>query len=39
MELDPNLADAHYNLAELRKQAGDERGALRHYSAYHRLQR
>ncbi|WP_430300195.1 tetratricopeptide repeat protein [Ramlibacter paludis] len=39
LELDPNLADAHYNLAELRKQAGDERGALRHYSAYHRLQR
>ena len=39
LALDPNLADAHYNLAELRKQAGDERGALRHYSAYHRLQR
>jgi tetratricopeptide (TPR) repeat protein len=39
LALDSNLADAHYNLAELRKQAGDERGALRHYSAYHRLQR
>jgi tetratricopeptide (TPR) repeat protein len=39
LALDPKLADAHYNLAELRKQAGDERGALRHYSAYHRLQR
>jgi tetratricopeptide (TPR) repeat protein len=38
LELDPMLADAHYNLAELRQQAGDERGALRHYSAYRRLQ-
>ncbi|NML44611.1 tetratricopeptide repeat protein [Ramlibacter sp. G-1-2-2] len=39
LELDPNLADAHFNLAQLRQQAGDERGALRHYSAYRRLQR
>ncbi|WP_255440883.1 tetratricopeptide repeat protein [Caenimonas sedimenti] len=39
LQLDPTLADAHFNLAELRKQAGDERGALRHYSAYRRLQR
>ena len=39
LQLDPRLADAHYNLAELHKQAGDERGALRHYSAYRRLQR
>ena len=38
LALDPNLADAHFNLAELHKQAGDERGALRHYSAYRRLQ-
>ena len=39
LALDPSLADAHFNLAELHKQAGDERGALRHYSAYRRLQR
>ena len=39
LALDPTLADAHFNLAELHKQAGDERGALRHYSAYRRLQR
>jgi tetratricopeptide (TPR) repeat protein len=39
LALDPNLADAHFNLAELHTQAGDERGALRHYSAYRRLQR
>jgi tetratricopeptide (TPR) repeat protein len=38
LALDPNLADAHFNLAELHKEAGDERGALRHYSAYRRLQ-
>ena len=37
--LDPTLADAHFNLAQLHQQAGDERGALRHYSAYRRLQR
>ncbi|HSH90768.1 MAG TPA: tetratricopeptide repeat protein, partial [Ramlibacter sp.] len=39
LALDPMLADAHFNLAELHKQAGDERGALRHYSAYRRLQK
>lgn len=39
LELDPGLADAHYNLAQLHQQAGDERGALRHLSAYRRLQR
>lgn len=39
LALDPNLADAHFNLAELHTQAGDERGALRHYSAYRRLQK
>jgi tetratricopeptide (TPR) repeat protein len=37
--LDPTLADAHFNLAKLYQQTGDERGALRHYSAYRRLQR
>lgn len=39
LALDPSLADAHYNLGRLREQAGDERGALRHFSAYRRLQR
>jgi tetratricopeptide (TPR) repeat protein len=39
LALDATVADAHFNLAELHKQAGDERGALRHYSAYRRLQR
>jgi tetratricopeptide (TPR) repeat protein len=39
LALDPTLADAHYNLAQLHEQAGDERGALRHYSAYRRLSR
>jgi tetratricopeptide (TPR) repeat protein len=38
LALDPALADAHFNLAQLHQQAGDERGALRHYSAYRRLQ-
>ncbi len=36
--LDPALADAHYNLGRLREQLGDKRGALRHFSAYRRLQ-
>jgi hypothetical protein len=39
LALDPTLADAHYNLGRLREQIGDERGALRHFSAYRRLQR
>jgi tetratricopeptide (TPR) repeat protein len=39
LALDPGLADAHFNLARLHEQAGDQRGALRHYSAYRRLQR
>lgn len=38
LALDPTLADAHYNLARLREQLGDKRGALRHFSAYRRLQ-
>ncbi|HET9977398.1 MAG TPA: tetratricopeptide repeat protein [Burkholderiaceae bacterium] len=37
--LDPTLADAHYNLGRLQEQIGDQRGALRHFSAYRRLQR
>ena len=36
--LDPTLADAHYNLGRLREQLGDARGAVRHFSAYRRLQ-
>jgi tetratricopeptide (TPR) repeat protein len=39
LALDPDLADAHYNLGRLREQLGDKRGALRHFSAYRRLQR
>lgn len=39
LALDPTLADAHFNLARLHEEAGDARGALRHYSAYRRLQR
>jgi tetratricopeptide (TPR) repeat protein len=39
LTLDATLADAHYNLGRLREQLGDERGALRHFSAYRRLQR
>jgi tetratricopeptide (TPR) repeat protein len=38
LALDSRLADAHYNLARLREQLGDKRGALRHFSAYRRLQ-
>lgn len=37
--LDPTLADAHYNLGRLQEQLGDQRGALKHFSAYRRLQR
>jgi tetratricopeptide (TPR) repeat protein len=39
LALDPQLADAHYNLGRLREQLGDARGALRHFNAYRRLQR
>ena len=39
LELDETLADAHFNLARLRQEAGDERAALRHFNAYRRLQR
>jgi tetratricopeptide (TPR) repeat protein len=37
LALDPALADAHYNLGRLREQLGDQRAALRHFSAYRRL--
>jgi tetratricopeptide (TPR) repeat protein len=39
LALDPTLADAHFNLGRLREQLGDKRGALRHFSAYRRLQK
>jgi tetratricopeptide (TPR) repeat protein len=39
LRLDPDLADAHYNAARLHEQAGDARKAVRHFSAYRRLQR
>lgn len=39
LALDAELADAHYNLGRLREQLGDKHGALRHFSAYRRLQR
>ncbi len=39
LALDPTLADAHYNIGRLQEVLGDARGALRHFSAYRRLQR
>ena len=39
LALDPELADAHYNAARLLERMNDAQGALRHYSAYRRLQR
>ena len=39
LRLDGDLADAHYNAARLHEQVGDTRQAVRHFSAYRRLQR
>ena len=39
LRLDPDLADAHYNAARLHEALGDARKAVRHFSAYRRLQR
>jgi len=39
LRLDPDLADAHYNLARLHSELGHGQKALRHLSAYRRLQR
>ncbi|MGZ5240760.1 MAG: tetratricopeptide repeat protein [Caldimonas sp.] len=39
LQLDPDLADAHYNAARLHEQLGDAKKALRHLSAYRRLER
>ncbi|RZT97802.1 tetratricopeptide repeat protein [Rivibacter subsaxonicus] len=38
LELAPDLADAHYNAARLHEMLGQVQGALRHFSAYRRLQ-
>lgn len=37
--LNPDFADAHYNAGRLQEGLGDKRGALRHFSAYRRLER
>ena len=37
--LEPDLADAHFNAARLHEKLGQTQAALRHYSAYRRLQR
>ena len=39
LRLSPDLADAHYNAARLHEELGDARNAVRHFSAYRRLQR
>ncbi|MGH7444920.1 MAG: tetratricopeptide repeat protein [Longimicrobiales bacterium] len=37
LEADPGMADAHYNLARLYEQLGDETAALRHLKSYRSL--
>ena len=37
LELDPRMADAHFNLSELLERTGDRAGALRHMIAYREL--
>jgi tetratricopeptide (TPR) repeat protein len=39
IELAPGFADAHYNAARLHERLGQATQAIRHYSAYRRLQR
>lgn len=39
LKLDPRLADAHFNAGRLHEAMGNEQPALRHFSAYKRLQR
>jgi tetratricopeptide (TPR) repeat protein len=39
LQLAPDLADAHYNAARLHEQLGDAKNAVRHLSAYRRLER
>lgn len=38
LALDESLADAHFNLGVLLENVGDEKGALRHFNAYRRLE-
>jgi hypothetical protein len=37
VELDPDFADAHYNLARLFEQQHKLQHAIRHYATYRRL--
>jgi len=37
LELDPDNADAHYNLAGILERRGDKPGALRHLKIYKKL--
>ena len=39
IELDPALADAHYNLGVLMERLGDTQASLRHFSTYRRMHR
>jgi len=39
LELDPTLAEAHYNLATIFDQTGDSRAAIRHINEYRKLTR
>jgi tetratricopeptide (TPR) repeat protein len=36
---DPNLAEAHYNLARLYEKEGDRQAAIRHFNGYRALLR
>ncbi|MDM0024039.1 tetratricopeptide repeat protein [Variovorax sp. J31P216] len=38
LTLDPRLGDAHFNVARLHDHLGDKQKAIRHFSAYRRLQ-
>jgi tetratricopeptide (TPR) repeat protein len=37
LELAPDYADAHHNLALIKEQLGDRQGLVRHLNAYRRL--
>jgi predicted Zn-dependent protease len=39
LQLDPEFADAHFNAARLHETLGQQKQAIRHYSAYRRLLR
>ena len=38
LEIEPTLADAHFNVGRLQEIRGDKQAALRHFSEYRRLQ-